>query len=149
MNKKTILFAAILLIASALSFYGGAQYAAKNTNTAQGATDTTANLRQGGIRQRNPGTGGGGMLSGNILSKTDQSIVIQTRDGSSKIVFISPSTEISKFVAGATTDLEIGKAVSIFGEANPDGSENAKTVQIRPENGLRQNLPGQSATTTN
>lgn len=148
MNKKSILFGAIIITASALSFYAGAQYTAKNSTATQSNTDAASAFRQGGTRQRGANTVAGGMLSGTVLSKNEQSIVIQTRDGSSKIIFISPSTEISKFVAGSSVDLEIGKSVSIFGDVNPDGSENAKTIQLRPDNVPRPNFQGQ-ATTTN
>jgi hypothetical protein len=148
MNKKSILLGAIVITASALSFYSGSQYAARNSTTTKANADAASTFRQGGMRQRGANAASEGMLSGTVLSKNDQSIVIQTRDGSSKIVFISPSTEISKFVVGTSLDLEIGKSVSIFGDANPDGSESAKAIQLRPDNVPRPNFSGQ-ATTTN
>lgn len=148
MNNKIISFIAILIIVSGLSFYGGSQYAIKNSAVAvpTAADNAQGASRQGGARGRNMQTGGG-IISGKILSKNDQSIVVELRDGGSKIVFVSPSTEISKFVEGTSTDLEIGKNLSVSGEANPDGSLNAKTLQLRPEGQPRFGAGGPTTTT--
>lgn len=74
----------------------------------------------------------GGLVSGNIINKTDNSITVQSRDGSSKIVFFGSSVEVSKFVQGAASDLSTGETVTVAGTANSDGSINAQTIQIRP-----------------
>lgn len=141
-------FIAILILSSALSFYGGSQYAIKNTAAATIATENAqGGLRQGGTRQRNMQGGGSGLVSGKVLSKNDQNIVVELRDGGSKIVFLSPSTEISKFVSGTAADLEIGSNVTISGDTNPDGSLNAKTLQLRPDGLPRFGNPGQATTT--
>jgi hypothetical protein len=85
---------------------------------------------------RTGGTAGqiqsGGFITGNIISKTDNSVTIQSRDGSSKIVFFGSSAEVSKFVQGAVSDLATGETVTVAGTANSDGSINAQTIQIRP-----------------
>lgn len=132
LHKHIYLTLAIVLLSSALSFYGGARYATReakpqNTSTTDGVP---TNLRQGGTRPRNQASFGG-FLTGKILSKNDSNIVVAMSDGGSKIVFVSPLTTITKFVEGAAVDLEANKNVSIAGDANPDGSINAKTIQLR------------------
>jgi len=53
-------------------------------------------------------------------------------DGSSKIVFFSDSTEISKTTEGSMDDIEIGKEIMVTGSQNSDGSYTAKTIQLSP-----------------
>ncbi len=72
-----------------------------------------------------------GFANGEIISKDEQSITIELRDGGSKIVFYSDSTEVSKFTSGTSDDLEIGKSVTINGTANEDGSITAELIQLR------------------
>jgi hypothetical protein len=51
--------------------------------------------------------------------------------GGSKIVFYGDNTKISKSVAGAFSDLEIGAEISASGKANDDGSITAEAIQLR------------------
>lgn len=115
------------------AFYGGMRYAQN-----QVLADRQQRMQQfGGVGNgfRNGAQGNrtaGGFVSGEILSKDDKSITIKMRDGGSKIIFYSSTTEIGKFVAGAASDLAIGKTVSVNGTANSDGSVTAQSVQVRP-----------------
>ena len=131
--KKTLL--SILVVAVVVgggSFYGGMKYAENKA-----ASDRQQRIQQfggSGTEFRNGGSGNrtaGGFASGEILSKDDKSITIKMRDGGSKIIFFSDTTEIGKFVNGASSDLEVGKNVSINGIANSDGSITAQTIQLR------------------
>ncbi len=135
-------FAVILAV---ISFYAGAHFGANSTQTSstQSASPAADGYRMNGNRQR--GAAGAGMTTGKILSVNPQSIVVALRDGGSKIIFISPTTEISKFTAGTPFDLVENGNVSIIGDANPDGSLNARMIQIRPDVPLRQNASTSSS----
>lgn len=80
---------------------------------------------------------GDGFVTGEVIAKDDTSITVKTRGGqagqsSSKIVFLSGTTEVTKSVTGAVSDLVVGQSITTTGTTNPDGSITAKTVQIRP-----------------
>lgn len=103
-----------------------------------------------GGRAGGGGNRGGNFVTGEIIAKDDKSITVKLRDArlrqladggqaGSKIIFLSDTTEISKFAAGAATDLEIGKTISASGKANSDGSITAQSIQLRP------NLPNNPA----
>ncbi len=86
---------------------------------------------------RNGGTGGmrggaGGFLSGTVASKDANSITINTRDGSSHVVLISPSTTVSKSVSGSESDISIGSNIIVSGTTNSGGSVSATLIQLRP-----------------
>jgi len=151
MKKALSIFILAVILVGAGAFYGGIQYANAKKQSAgnnwQGANGQTG--------QRGAGVGSGqgfgramgnrgGMISGDIIAKDDKSITIKLRDGGSKIVFFANSTEISKFTAGATSDLEIGKSVTANGTTNSDGSVSAQMIQLRPNLSQFQN----SSTTT-
>lgn len=131
---KNIIFAVIVLIIGAGSFYGGVVYAKKSQP--QRNVGINARFQQGGVMN---GVGSGargnansGAVNGEILSKDDKSITVKLRNGGSKIVFISASTKVAKSVEGALSDVSVGQQVMILGEDNSDGSISAQSVQIRP-----------------
>jgi len=131
--KKTLLsILAVAVVVGGGAFYGGMKYAENKA-----VSDRQQRIQQfggSGTGFRNGGSGNrtaGGFASGEILSKDDKSITIKMRDGGSKIIFFSDTTEIGKFVNGTSSDLEVGKNVSINGTANSDGSITAQTIQLR------------------
>lgn len=126
-NKTTQIIIGVILVA--VSFYAGMKYGSlKAPLPTMGLRTENTNGGQG----FRGGRGGNGATFGEILSKDANGITVKSQDGSSKIVLISASTNVSKQVTGLVTDLEIGKFVSVIGMPNQDGSITAQTIQLRP-----------------
>jgi hypothetical protein len=144
MNKKIVPIIIICLVVAVLSFWGGMTYAGKNITAANASRQGA--FGQNGGRNMMRGGAGGGFVSGTVLAKDATSLTIALRapggpnssqggatsTGGSKIVLISPGTQVEKTVSGAITDVAVGSQVSITGTANPDGSVSATSIQIRP-----------------
>ncbi len=135
MNKNILSVLVVGVIVGVASFYGGMKYdQSKTMAQRQGRLQQFggANI-SGGFRNGNGGVGRqGDFVSGDIIAKDEKSITIKMRDGGSKIVFFSDSTEVGKFVSGTSSDLVVGKSVTVMGKANQDGSLTAQSLQIRP-----------------
>lgn len=138
--KKFVLMILGIVVIGGGSFYAGSKYSQNNRRG--GMANLSPEERQQrfqelgdtagvGFRGRMGGQAGGGFTSGEIISKDDKSVTIKLRDGGSKIVFFSGSTEISKSAKGSPQDLSTGVQVTVNGKANSDGSLTAETVQIR------------------
>ena len=131
--KKTLpIVIVLILVVGGGAFYGGMKYG-------QSKNPFNRNLSQvfqgnaGGNLQRGIGReAGSGFLSGEVIAKDEQSLTLKMQDGSSKIIFFSGSTEISKTAEGSITDIEIGKQIMVSGDQNSDGSYTAKTIQLSP-----------------
>ncbi len=134
MNKNTIAVALIaVVLAGSGGFYLGAKYGQPTRSQGQGG-ERSERMRQFG-QGRGSGMGGnmnGGFIAGEILSKDEKSVTVKLRDGGSKIVFVSDSTQVMKSASGSLSDLQVGEQVTVMGPANSDGSVNAQSVQIRP-----------------
>lgn len=129
--KKILPIIIVLIIVGGGAFYGGMKYG-------ESTRQNFAKQNLGG--QQMGGNIGGfqrirsnGFTSGEIIAKDDKSITVKLPGGGSKIIFYSDSTEVGKFVNGASSDLEVGKTVIINGTANQDGSITAQSIQMRPE----------------
>jgi len=129
--KKTILIAVIVaVVVGGAAFWGGMKYSQMTTagrRTGQGAFQGAAGGGLRGIRT------GANFVNGDIISKDDKSITVKDRTGGSKIIFLSNSTEVSKFATGTASDLNIGTSVMANGNTNSDGSITAQSIQIRPQ----------------
>ncbi len=131
-----IILVATIVVIGGGAFFGGVKYSeGKGQQTLR---NFSAGMQQGlngraEMTGRTGGITGGGIVSGEIISGDDQSVTVKLRDGGSKIIFFSSSTEISKFTSGAASDLGAGKIIMVSGKANQDGSVVAQTIQIRPE----------------
>lgn len=136
-TKNYVIIGVIVVVVAAGAFFGGYKFG-------QGQSSSKTNLPgqgqfgQAGQRNRVNGAAGarlgngGGFVNGIVIAKDDKSITVKSSDGGSKLIFISNTTSVGKFVAGAQTDLEVGKNVMINGSANTDGSITAQSIQIRP-----------------
>ncbi|MFA6105640.1 MAG: hypothetical protein WC725_03555 [Patescibacteria group bacterium] len=129
MNSKILGGISVVLIGAA--FYGGMMYG-KSTATAA----ALANRRnfQGGNQQGGGRTnvGNAGVnITGEILSKTDNTLTIKLRDGGSKIVVFSSSTPVRMFSEASRDQIEVGKNITALGTANSDGSITAQSIQLR------------------
>lgn len=139
MNKLLLVAVAVAVLVGGGAFYGGMQYAQAGRGgnfanvTPEQRQQFMANTGDAGFRAgQGRGGAGAGFVSGEIISKDDKSITVKVRDGGSKIVFYSDSTEIGKFTSGSRADLKVGETITTTGSANSDGSLTAQSIQMRP-----------------
>jgi hypothetical protein len=141
MNK--IIYAIIGLVLVAGSFFGGYYYEKKacaNTNPNMGfdgsklggtpPTGAPDGSSSSSFNGRGNGGPGGGGSTGEIISNDGKSITIKTSDGSTKIVYFSDSTKVSKNETASTSDLTVGTTVSAMGTTNSDKSVTAQNIMI-------------------
>ncbi|MEI8337632.1 MAG: hypothetical protein WCF92_00620 [bacterium] len=133
MKNKHFTIVIILVIVSLFSgFFAGAYYKGSQTSvtTAQNSSSFTRGTTGNATRTR---AGGGGTF-GDIISKDDQSITISLPTGGSQIIFVNPSTSISKSVSGTLADLNTGTSITVTGSTNSDGASlTATSINIRPQ----------------
>jgi hypothetical protein len=126
MKNKTIVTGIIALIVGIGIGYGGAM-ALSPASSATSTHGTYAARMGGGMH-----TAGGGFLSGTVATVSSESITLNTQDGSSHVVLVTPSTNISKSVSGSLSDVSAGTNVIVSGTTNSDGSLSATLIQLRP-----------------
>lgn len=156
MNKLVTTIIAVAVIVGGGAFWGGMQYADNKSPAGQFSRGDFQNFSseerqqrfqelganvsgafggdhegEGGFRGGRFGTGGGSRpLSGEVISQSNDSLTIQLSDGSTKIVFVTDSTQIIKSVDGVLGDLNEGEQIFVNGDENPDGSYTAQTIQL-------------------
>lgn len=146
MNKTVITAIIVAVIFGGGGFYGGMQYA-KSSTTSKHQGRNFAAMR--GVRGGSSGpNSNASFIAGQITAKNGNSLTVQSRDGSSKIVILSGSTAIAKSVSGSASDLAAGQNVMITGTTNSDGSVTAENIQIRPSTPNSQRA-GSGSTNTN
>lgn len=105
-----------------------------STFTHQPSPTTAQNTRGSGAyaggMMRGSGNGAGGFLTGTVAAQDSGSITLNTRDGSSRVVLITPNTSVSKSVNGALTDVSVGSTIIVSGSTNSDGSISANLIQL-------------------
>lgn len=149
MNNKIIAIAiGVAVVFGGGGFYGGTVYQNKKIETQRSQRGNNianggGNFQKGQGIQDGQRMGGqnqvGGFSDGEVISKDDKSITVKTRDGGSKIVYFSETTQIGKSVEGSVDDLSIGQQLMITGKTNSDGSLTANNIQIRPLRGENNN----------
>lgn len=128
--KSSIVIVAIVV--AIIGFYGGMKYGQSKSTVTGNSQYGAGGARTGGVGARFRGANGGSATAGDVLSKDASSLAVKTRDGSSKLIFYSASTPITKMVSGSADDVQAGTAVTVEGTPNSDGSINAQMIQIRP-----------------
>ena len=136
-EPKNILIAVLgaILIGGA-GFYGGTLYQKSVAYEVAASGRAGGNMVGRGAGGVN-GVGGqraGGMgfrpVAGQIIGKDDKSITVKMLDGSSRIVMLSASTQISKAQSVDATSLTVGETVRVLGTVNTDGSVTAQDIQL-------------------
>ncbi len=125
-QKKLVTIGVIALIIGAGIGYAGAGM----LNRPAAPQFTRGNFAAGGMMRG--GGANGGFLSGTVVSKNATTMTLNTRDGSSHVVFITPDTTVSKSVDGTMSDVPVGGTVIVSGTTNSDGSVSANLIQLRP-----------------
>jgi uncharacterized protein YneF (UPF0154 family) len=132
MKKIYLFFLLLLVIVLVGGFFGGMKYeesqVLKNL-TPEKMREIFQQTR--GQFQTQRQRIGQGFILGEVISKDEKSLTIKLPDGSTRIVFLSESTQILKSVQGNIQDIEIGKQVIVSGEQTTEGFLTAKTIQIR------------------
>ncbi len=84
----------------------------------------------GGASGANAGFGGG--ASGTVGSVSSDQMTITTAAGGSRIVLLTPTTNVTEVTSAPKTpaDITSGKTVTVIGTSNPDGSVTATQVII-------------------
>ena len=128
--KNKIIIIVLLIVVAGGAFYLGVQNG-KSTATATATAARTAFTRGAGGAGR---VGGAGAVMGQIVSVDSASgnLTISLAAGGSQVIFITPTTPVTKTVAGSISDLTPGANVSVIGTTDSSGVESATSIQIRP-----------------
>lgn len=142
-----------VLLFGAIAFYGGMKFGESKAITTNSGTfaqgqqrgngqfgGANGNARMGGGNRAGVGMGSG-FVNGEVVSADANSMTVKMRDGSSKIIILSASTQILKSATGTLTDVAVGSQITVTGGPNSDGSITAQSIQIRP------NMPSSTSIT--
>lgn len=125
-NKFLLVVMAFSLVFGALGFWGGIKYQ-QSKSPRFPVRNFAGNGYFPGQNQNNFRP-----VSGEIISVDDKSITVKLPDSSSKIVFLTDSTVISKSDSATKEDLKAGEKISAFGTVNQDGTVVASSIQLNP-----------------
>ena len=141
-KKNYVIITVISLVVGAGLGYTGAHLTSKSPAQNTGAAFARGGAAGGFMARMGAGTGAGaagGILSGTVAKVDSSSITLNTRDGSSHVVLLTPATTVSKSVTGALSDVAVGSNVLITGTPNADGSLSGTSIQM--QNGMRPGAP--------
>jgi len=136
MKKNLFVFLLLLVIVLVGGFLGGIKYGESQAlkNLTPEKMREVFQQRGGQFFAQNQGQrqrAGQNFVSGQVISKDEKSLTVKLPDGSTKIIFLSQSTQILKATEGSIDDLQVGKEILVAGNQNADGSLTARTIQIR------------------
>lgn len=129
MNKIVITAIICIIVAGGAGFYIGRNSASAMNSTYQ--MNGSYNQRGGGRFGGQTGRSGMG-VRGKIISSDNNSITVQSNDGTSTIVVTSGNTMYYKSATAGKSDINNGDTVMVFGQKNSDGSVTAQMVQVNP-----------------
>lgn len=121
--KSIVRVALTAVLVGAVGFFGGVRY-----SQSSGASDVA------GTNGRSAAGGGMGATSGDVIAAESGSITVKQADGSTRVVYFSPTTRITHSAEATLTDLTKGITVIASG-ASGDTSDTltARSVQIVPK----------------
>ena len=133
MEEKNTKKSMVIVIVVAIILMGGFYYLGyqNGKGASKGQYAGMAGMR-GGAAGMMRGGAAGGAVNGSVISKDDTSITVQSKDGSSKIVLYTDSTQVMESTTGNISDVAVGSQVLVQGKANSDGSVTAQSISIRP-----------------
>jgi hypothetical protein len=136
MKKNLFVFLLLLVIVLVGGFLGGMKYGESKAlkNLTPEKMREIFQQRGGQFFAQNQGQrqrAGQNFLSGQVISKDEKSLTVKLPDGSTKIIFLSQSTQILKSAEGSIDDVQVGKEILVAGNQNTDGSLTARTIQVR------------------
>jgi uncharacterized protein DUF5666 len=146
-SKKIVLGILVLVLVAAVgggSFYGGMRYEQQQAANARAAFFANRGGGSGGEGAGGGGfafgggNGGGGTANGRgggavgqIKSIDGNTITVSTPQSVVKVI-LTGTTQIEKFVAGSSSDLQVGTRIVVRGTPDSSGTITANTVQITP-----------------
>jgi hypothetical protein len=140
-KKWQIVATIVVIVAVGLgAFFGGRATGGSSATTADELGAMQGPPANRPARPGGPPGAAGNMVAGSIISADDSSITVQTSDGSTKIVLLSDSTQITKSETGSMSDLTSGEDVVVNGTTNDDGTVTADSVRLGA--GLGGGAPG-------
>lgn len=113
-----------------VGWFGGVYYQKKKLPTFPGGgtfDPTKTGARNGTTAGPNTARGG---LTGEITAKDDASLTIKLTTGSTKTIYYSNATKVYQENEGATSDLAIGKTISVEGAPGNDNNTTAEVIRI-------------------
>jgi hypothetical protein len=128
MKSNIILTIVIAVVVGIAGFFGGMQYQRSMRGAGFGGGQ---GFRGGGQFAQRYGQNAK-PVRGQITSIDANSMTVKMNDGSSTIVLLSGSTNITKAAQGSKDDLKTGAQVMAIGTSNSDGSITAQLVQLNP-----------------
>ena len=131
-SVKVLIAVVVVLVSIAVGYFLG-----RGTNAFGGRQSFGGNFPAGQMRNfegaRSRTNAGGGMIGGEVTKIDNDGLTLELRDGGSRLIRFSTSTEVQKMTDGSVSDLSVGTSVNVFGPANSDGSVTASSIQVRPD----------------